>query len=91
MRLFHLLNIQHFVLYLFAAIIAVVLLAVALGYTHFRGGDSDERLTKIVHTYPSDIEERNSPFPLFLALVILGTVLWAVGYIVAHGIYGVKI
>jgi hypothetical protein len=91
MRFFQLLNIQHFVVYLFSAIVTVLLLAAALGYTHFRGEDSEERRTKIVHTYPSEIEERNAPFPLFLTLVILGTVLWAVGYIVAHGIYGVKI
>jgi hypothetical protein len=91
MRFFQLLNIQHFVIYLFTSIIAVVLIAVALGATHFRTGSSEERRKKVVHAYPSDIEERNGPFPLFLALVIFGTVLWAVGYIVAHGIYGVRI
>ncbi|NLI81323.1 MAG: hypothetical protein GX443_06495 [Deltaproteobacteria bacterium] len=91
MRFFTLMNIQHFVLYLFPAIVTVVLVALALGFTHFRGKDSQTRMDKVIHTYPSDIRERNAPFPLFLILVIVGTVLWAVGYIVAHGIYGVKI
>mgnify|MGYP005843176421 CR=1 FL=1 len=91
MRLFELLNLQHFILYLFPAIIAVLLLALALGCTHFRGEDSEESKKRIVGAYPSDIEERNAPFPLILTLVILGTVLWGVGYILAHGIYGVKI
>lgn len=91
MRLFELLSIQHYVLYLFPAIVALVLLAVALGYTHFRAKDSEDRKSRVVGTYPSEIEERNAPFPLFLTLVILGTVLWAVAYIVAHGIYGVRI
>ncbi|MCU0573626.1 MAG: hypothetical protein MUC41_11600 [Syntrophobacteraceae bacterium] len=91
MRLFELLNLQHFILYLFPAFIAVLLLALALGYTHFRGEDSEERKKRVVGTYPSDIEERDAPFPLILTLVILGTVLWGVGYILAHGIYGVKI
>ncbi|MHC1743668.1 MAG: cytochrome c oxidase subunit II transmembrane domain-containing protein [Syntrophobacteraceae bacterium] len=91
MRYFQLLNIQHYVLFVCTAIITVVLLALALGYTHFRARDSEERQTKIIHTYPSEIEERDAPFPLFLALVILGTVLWGIGYIVAHGLYGVKI
>jgi membrane protein DedA with SNARE-associated domain len=91
MRLFELLSIQHFVLYLFPAVLTLVLLALALGYTHFRGPDSEERKSRIVGSYPSGIQERNAPFPLFLLLVILGTVLWAVGYIAAHGIYGVKI
>jgi len=91
MRLFELLGIQHFVLYLFPAIITVVLLALALGYTHFRGEDTEERKTRVIERFPLDIEGRNAPFPLFLTLVILGTVLWALWYIVAHGIYGVRI
>lgn len=91
MRLFELLSLQHFILYLFPAIITVLLLALALGYTHFRGDDSEERKNRIVGTYPSDIGERDAPFPLVLTLIILGTVLWGVGYILAHGIYGVKI
>ncbi|MCU0587195.1 MAG: hypothetical protein MUF52_03480 [Syntrophobacteraceae bacterium] len=91
MRLFQLLSIQHFILYLFPAFLTVLLLALALGYTHFRGKDTEERRRKIVGVYPSDIEERNAPFPLFLILVILGTVVWALGYILAHGIYGVRI
>lgn len=91
MRYFELLNLQHYVVAVFAALAALVLLTLALGYSHFKGGDTEERQTKIVHVYPSGIEERNAPFPLFLTLVILGTVLWAIGYVVAHGIYGVKI
>ncbi len=91
MRYFQLLNVQHYVLFVCTAIITVVLLALALGHTHFRTKNSEERQTKIVHAYPSEIGERNAPFPLFLALVILGTVLWGIGYIVAHGLYGVKI
>jgi len=91
MRLFALLNLQHFILYVFPAFLAVLLLALALGYTHFRGDDSEERKKRVVGVYPSEIQERNGPFPLFLTLVILGTVLWGVGYILAHGIYGVKI
>jgi hypothetical protein len=91
MRLFELLNIQHYVLYLLPAIVTLVLLAVALGYTHLRSEDSEERKTRIVGRYPSGIEERNAPFPLFLLLVILGTVLWGLAYIVGHGVYGVRI
>lgn len=91
MRYFQLLNLQHYVIFVFSGLVTVVLVALALGYTHFRRGDSEERLTTITHTYPSGIEERNAPFPLFLILVIVGTVLWGIGYIVAHGMYGVRI
>lgn len=91
MRLFELLSIQHYVLYLFPALVTLVLLALALGYTHFRSADSEERKSRIVGSYPSGIQERNAPFPLFLILVIVGTVLWGLAYILAHGIYGVKI
>jgi hypothetical protein len=91
MGLFELLNIQHFVLYLFPAFITVLLMAMALGFLRFHRKDSEQRLGRITHRYPSDIEERNAPMPLILLLVILGTVLWGFGYIIMTGVLGVKI
>ena len=43
MHFFELRNIQHFVMYIFPAIIAVFLIGAALAYTHFRKRDSEER------------------------------------------------
>jgi hypothetical protein len=91
MRLFELLNIQHFVLYLFPGLISVLLVAAALAFSHFHGKGTDERKEKVIQRFPSELEERNAPFPLFLFLLILGTVIWAIGYILMCGLLGVKI
>jgi hypothetical protein len=88
MRFFNLLNIQHVVLAVFPALLCVVLVGIALSFSHFRGRDSAKRLLRVTGTYPDGIEERNAPFPLFLILVILGTVLWGFGYILMIGLTG---
>jgi hypothetical protein len=91
MRFFELLNIQHFVLYFFPAFITVLLIAIALKFSYFHSKDSEERLARITHRYPLDIEEREAPFPLILLLIILGTVVWVFGYILMIGLMGIKI
>jgi hypothetical protein len=88
MRFFNLLNIQHLVLAVFPALLCVVLVGVALSFSHFRGKDSEERRIRATGTYPDGIEERDAPFPLFLFLVIVGTVLWGFGYILMFGLTG---
>ena len=88
MRFFNLLNIQHLVLAVFPALLSVVLLGIALSFSHFRGKASEERQIRVTGTYPDGIEERAAPFPLFLFLVILGTVLWGFGYILMVGLTG---
>ena len=58
---------------------------------YFKGKNSEEREKRIVHTYPEGIEAKNSPFPLFLILVIIGFLLWAILYALGIGLLGVKI
>ncbi|UCF92728.1 MAG: hypothetical protein JSW39_00810 [Desulfobacterales bacterium] len=91
MRYFELLNFQHFVLYLFPALASIVLFIAALAFTHIHRQDSEERKKKIIERYPGGIEGRNAPFPLVLYLIIGGTVLWSLLYIVLTGVLGVKI
>lgn len=91
MHYFELRNIQHFVLYLFPALLGVIVFAIGLARVHFRHDDEDERMQHVHTTYPGGIEERNAPFPLVLVLVIGGTVVWAILYIVLYGVLGVKI
>ena len=91
MRFFELLNLQHIVLYVFPTLVFIVLFWLALGYSHFRGGDAGERMEEIHATFPDGLKERKSPFPLVLTLVILGTFIWGFCYILGHGILGVKI
>lgn len=91
MRYFELLNIQHFVLYLFPALLTVVLIGIGLAFTHVRRKDSEEKMNKVRETYVGGIEERNAPFPLILTLTLLGTVIWVILYILFVGGLGVRI
>jgi hypothetical protein len=88
MRFFNLLNIQHLVMAVFPALLCVVLLGIALSFSHFRAKASEERQIRVTRTYPDGIDERNAPFPLFLFLLILGTILWGFGYILMIGLTG---
>ena len=91
MRIFVVLNIQHFVMYLFPTLAFILIFAAGLGYLYVRRRDSEERLTRIVEKYPGGIEGRNAPFPLMLTLTIAGTVVWCLLYILLTGLLKVKI
>lgn len=91
MRYFDLLNFQHVTLYLFPAVAAILVFAVGLGFYYLRRADSTERETAIVEEFPGGIQGRNAPFPLVVILIIAGTVVWALAYIVAIGLLGVRI
>ena len=91
MRYFQLLGIHHFVLYLFPALATIVLFIIGLGYYHIGRKDSNERKIRIIEQYPGGIEGRNAPFPLFLILILVGTIGWSLAYIILIGVLGVKI
>ena len=91
MRYFALLNFQHVVLFVFPTLVFIVLLAAALGFTHFTGRNSQTRKTRVVHQYPEEIQGLDAPFPLCMTLIIAGTVLWAFFYILLTGVLEVKI
>jgi len=90
-RYFYLLNFQHIMLYLFPALIFIILLALSLGGSHFRVPDSEERKRNILHVFPEGVEDRNAPFPVAISLIVIGTVVWGVLYILMNGLLGVKI
>jgi hypothetical protein len=85
MRYFQLLGIQHFVMYLFPALATIILFIIGLGYY------SEERKILIIEQYPGGIQGRNAPFPLFVILILVGTIVWGLAYIVLIGVLGVKI
>jgi hypothetical protein len=91
MRYFELLNLQHFVLYLFPTLATIVLFAAGLGFYYLRRNDSAERESRIIEEYPGGIQGRNAPFPLLLLLIIVGTVIWSLAYILFIGLLGVRI
>jgi len=91
MRYFEVLNIQHFVMYLFPTIAFIALFITGLGFYHIHRKDSAEREARIIERFPQGIEGRNAPFPLITYLVIIGTVVWVLAYIILIGVLKVKI
>lgn len=91
MRFFELLNFQHTMAWLFPALLFMVLFGVGLAFSHLHGKDSEARKTTITGRHAEGIEERNAPFPLIMTLIIAGTFIWGLFYIVMHGVLGVKI
>ena len=91
MRYFEVLSLQHFFMYLFPAIAFIALFIIGLGFYHFNRKDSAERESRIIERYPGGIEGRNAPFPLLAYLVVFGTIIWVLAYIVLIGVLKVKI
>lgn len=91
MRFFELLNFQHLMLAIFPTLVFIIVFALALGFFHFKHPDSDQRHRHIIYKYPDGIEDRNAPFPLAMALIIVGVILWGFFYILFNGVMGVKI
>ena len=91
MRYFEVLGIQHFFMYLFPAIAFIALFIIGLGFYHMNRKDSAEREARIIERYPGGIEGRNAPFPIVIYLIIAGTIIWVVAYIILIGILGVRI
>ena len=91
MRLFELVGIEDFVLYLFPSLAFIFVFAAGLAFSYFRGKESEKKLTTIIEKFPGGIEGRNAPFPLVLIMVIAGTVIWAVTYILFIGLGGIVI
>jgi hypothetical protein len=91
MRYFEVLGIQHFFMYLFPAIATIALFIIGLGFYHIYRKDSAEREVRIIERYAGGVEGRNAPFPLIAYLIILGTIIWVLAYILLIGILKVKI
>ncbi len=91
MRLFALLNFQHVMGYLFAGLLFMVIFGLGLSYAHLRSEDAETRKTAIIARYREGIEDRDAPYPLMMMLIIAGTFIWGICYILAHGLLGVKI
>jgi len=91
MRFFALLNFQHVVLYVFPTLVFIIIFGLALAKSYFKNADSAERLINVHERFPDDLEGKNAPFPVALTLMIAGTVVWGVLYILFNGWMGVKI
>ena len=91
MRYFEVLGIQHFFMYLFPAIASIALFIVGLGFYYIQRKDSAARESRIIERFSGGIEGRNAPFPILAYLVIIGTIVWVLAYILLIGSLKVKI
>jgi hypothetical protein len=91
MRFFDLLNWQHVVLFLFPSLVFVFLFGMALAYSHFRRSGPEKKEGESYYVFPDGVEDRRSPFPLVLILIIVGSVIWGFMYILVSGLIGRKI
>lgn len=91
MRFFELLNTQQvFALTLLAAIFAILFGTALWGLPMF-GDKSRVPNSKIVQRFIDGIEKADGPFPMFMALLIGASVLWALYYILFYGLSEVKL
>ena len=91
MNYFDLLTIQYYIMFLFPAVIFVLLFAAGLGFYHFRTKNADDRETRIIEMFPDGIRGRNAPFPAIAYVTIAGTLAWVLAYILSIGFLEIRI
>jgi hypothetical protein len=91
MRFYDLLNFQEVMGFLFPTLLFMVIFGTALAYKHLHSQDAEARKKKVYNHYAEGIEDRNAPFPLVMILLIAGSIVWGLAYVVVHGMLGVKI
>lgn len=90
MRFFSLLNLEHWVATVFPALLFMLVFGVALAFSHFRS-DRDRSPGKPGKQFADGLQDGHAPFPLAMILIIAGTAIWAVAYILMYGLQEVKL
>ena len=88
MRFFELLNLQHVVGFFFPTLVFMLVFGIGLAFSHFR---SDRGSQAPGHKFVDGLQDGHSPFPLVMMLIITGTFIWAVAYILMYGLTEVKL
>ena len=86
MRFFELLNTQHVLAMITLTLIFAVLFGVTLWVLPMFGPRSRVTNLKAVQQFADGIEKADGPFPMIIALIVGGTVLWAMYYILYYGL-----
>jgi len=73
---------------IFPTLIFMLVFGAALAFSHFRTDRGSDGHRK---QFADGLEDGHSPFPLVMILIIAGTVIWAVAYILMYGISEVKL
>jgi hypothetical protein len=85
MRFFELLHTQQVAALIIIAVIFLILFGVTLWVLPMSGPRARALTIKPIQQFADGIEKGDGPFPLILALIIAGTILWALFYILFYG------
>ncbi len=91
MRFFELLNYQHMFVSILVALIFMILFGVGLAFMPLVNPKISAEKSNESHSFNDGIEEGEGPFPLIIALIIIGTFSWALFYILYYGFSEVNI
>jgi len=86
MRFFELLNTQHVLALIILTLIFAILFGVTLSVLPLFGSKARVLNIKVVQHFADGIEKADGPFPMIMALIVGGTVLWAIYYILYYGL-----
>jgi len=86
MRFFELLNTQHVLAMIILTLIFAILFGVTLSVLPMLGPKSRVSNIKAIQNFVDGIQKGDGPFPMIIALIVGGTVLWAIYYILYYGL-----
>jgi uncharacterized membrane protein YidH (DUF202 family) len=84
MRFFDIVNLQHALGSLLVPLIFMVLFGVGLSVMPLVQS-KEKKPSEELH-FNDDIREGDNPFPMVMALIIVGTIVWALFYILYYGL-----
>ena len=67
---------------------AIILARASRHWTLTFKARSEEDLKAETHEFAGGVSEQNRPVPLLIWLVAIGCVIWAIGYVIFSGSYG---
>ena len=85
MRIFSLLDYQHWLLSVFLGLILAVLVYLAFRSYGYASERDDGKAKEEFH-YPDGLEGRNFPVPPFLLFLYIGFIFWMIFYVIFIGI-----
>ena len=50
---------------------------------------TDQEIEQDVHDFGDGLTEGNRPLPLFIWLILVGTLVWSIGYVIHSGLNGI--
>ena len=91
MRFFELLNFQHLMGSLLIPLIFLVLFGIGLSFLPLINSKEKKDAVGEAHEFNDNISEGNGPFPMIVALILVGTILWALFYTLWYGFSDMKL